>query len=848
MKLTELERAFVHAVCSGEWFIPYPGGLDAFNELDEEAQNTFLSVPEEKTQSLGDERSIRAEVLEKLLKGVLFLDGNDHPVACHENGIRIAGARLDGSAVIKALDIDRPLIFTACEFNGPVVINDCQFTSFESHFCRFNEFLSLSQSHILGILHLHDCQFLDELDLLSARIENFVSLRRCSFARAAVFEFGRFERDVEFSDIECAAVLSLFGAYIGQRLDIDGVKGLLAEPENDKDREIIQGVAIQLAYTRIQSKTSIRNAELAGVLSLYGAHTAAVGIYGPEIKADGLVTVDCTDAKIIGDLNIGPEWRDNEVCTPRLNGSLAFNRAQIAGSLTLSGVQIECQEGVDTSVSLYHAIVGGNLSITSYVIQPEGDNEATIIPGYYEGAIRASGITVGRSVEFVGCYVESGSGVLNHALDFSLSTLGSFRALIFPYLLSRARNTQQDHVLPSVDGVFRGDSLVNCFIGGVSLDSATVKDLVMMASTQVTGAISFGSLNAGTVTFTGYDLDTRDNHKTDSWRDCPGQVDGLLSLNSSKIKRDLSISSTIFRCLDSSPHKTDEQTYYKGTSIDLDTLDIDGRFFLTNFPKPAQGDVRLEGVTTRYFIDDKTYLPEQGSPYKLVLDGFEYLNFADHGEKVGEWSVKDRLRWLKSQRTKDLKGPGFKPQPWEQLYKAYRRAGHQNDARRIAIEKRDLAVASGTYGTVTSSLYWLVAGLTCGYGFAPIRAMFLWLALVIGGAFFFANAHENGRMIPALERTLLYQAENGKLPEKYPDFQPLLYSVDAVLPFFELEQTDYWIPDGTEASNLEDGEISPPVLRGLSIERIYYSIHGILGFLLMAAAAIGFTGVLRREG
>jgi hypothetical protein len=112
----------------------------------------------------------------------------------------------------------------------------------------------------------------------------------------------------------------------------------------------------------------------------------------------------------------------------------------------------------------------------------------------------------------------------------------------------------------------------------------------------------------------------------------------------------------------------------------------------------------------------------------------------------------NRLPWL----ARD--SGGYQPQPYEQLAAAYRRMGHDADARSVLLAKqrrrrRTLPAPMRIWGCLQD---WVV-----GYGYRPQRAA-LWLAVLLAiGTAAFATDH------PApLDRS------------QVPEFSPLLYTLD----------------------------------------------------------------------
>ncbi|MFI5685441.1 hypothetical protein [Streptomyces sp. NPDC051636] len=98
--------------------------------------------------------------------------------------------------------------------------------------------------------------------------------------------------------------------------------------------------------------------------------------------------------------------------------------------------------------------------------------------------------------------------------------------------------------------------------------------------------------------------------------------------------------------------------------------------------RPPSGTVDLRGAQVSYLHDS-----EHSRPDVVELDGFVYgsIKMDEAGERreaVGRRnSVVHRVAWIR-------RSPGYSPQPYEQLASWYRKAGHDDDARRVLLAKQ----------------------------------------------------------------------------------------------------------------------------------------------------------------
>ncbi|OSC61654.1 oxidoreductase [Streptomyces sp. 4F] len=182
--------------------------------------------------------------------------------------------------------------------------------------------------------------------------------------------------------------------------------------------------------------------------------------------------------------------------------------------------------------------------------------------------------------------------------------------------------------------------------------------------------------------------------------------------------------------------------------------------------RPPSGTVDLRGAQVSYLHDS-----DHSWPDVVELDGFVYgsIKVDEAGERreaVGRRdSVARRVAWIR-------RGPGYNPQPYEQLASWYRKAGHDDDARRVLLAKqrhrrRTLPPAARGWGYLLD--------LTVGYGYRPWLAGVWLLALTLLGTLSF-GAHSPSPV---------------KRGEGVP-FQPLVYTLDLLIPIGGLGQRTVW--------------------------------------------------------
>jgi adhesin HecA-like repeat protein len=173
---------------------------------------------------------------------------------------------------------------------------------------------------------------------------------------------------------------------------------------------------------------------------------------------------------------------------------------------------------------------------------------------------------------------------------------------------------------------------------------------------------------------------------------------------------------------------------------------------------PVDGTIDLRHTRVEVLWDDPARWPAHS-----MLDGFTYAAIETPG------SVDVRLDWL--DRTE-----GYHPQPYEQLATVYRAMGRDTEARTVQLERqrrrrRTLPFAARAWGYVQD---WAV-----GYGYRPVRAGLWLVGLFLAGTAVFGAHH------PA-------PLHSGEAP----GFNPVLYTLDLLLPIIDFGQQSAFDPRG----------------------------------------------------
>ncbi|MFC7264572.1 membrane-associated oxidoreductase [Streptomyces lutosisoli] len=161
---------------------------------------------------------------------------------------------------------------------------------------------------------------------------------------------------------------------------------------------------------------------------------------------------------------------------------------------------------------------------------------------------------------------------------------------------------------------------------------------------------------------------------------------------------------------------------------------------------------------------DLLHFPPEVWPERVRIDGLSYRTLAPH------LPAERRLPLL--EREED----GYLPYAYEQLTAAYRTAGDESAARTVQLAK----VRRHRRTLPWYARFWgLLQDATVGYGFRPMRAAGWLLLLLCSGAVAFALHHPH-----ALK------------PAEAPDFNPVVYTLDLLLPIIDFGQEGAFAPRG----------------------------------------------------
>jgi uncharacterized protein YjbI with pentapeptide repeats len=524
-----------------------------------------------------------------------------------------------------------------------------------------------------------------------------------------------------------------------------------------------------------QGEVNLLGSHIGGTLSFSGATLANPD--GHALTAEGLT--------------VGQRMFCRDGFTAQ--GDVQLRGAHIGGPVVFSGAMVN--EG---EVNLRGAHIEGTLDLAGATLRnPRGyalnaerlavDESVVCLGGLTaEGAIDLMGAQIGGTVDFSGAALANSSG---SALDATGLRVGQDVICTQGFTAYGEVCLHSANIGGRLD--FRGATLTNPDGEALYADGLTVdhdmfcsEGFVAQGEIRLPGAHIGGQLDLSGATLINPSRPalTADGLTVDQGMLCREgfTTQGEIRLPGARISGTLSFTGATL-------------TNPNGPALNLYDARIQ-TLFLNPAIAPSRVDLRQAKVGVLH--DDQATWPEG-----LRLVGFTYDELAERRPT----SAKERLGWLR----RDL--DGYSPQPYEQLAAIYRRAGREEDARRVAIAKQRQRRLELSW---PARLWSLLLGALVGHGYRTWYAvgwLLLWLAV---GTLIYQQVYP-GQMRPATPGA------------PGPAFQPIIYARDVLLPVADLDQQAHWIPEG--------------------LARWWTWASILAGWVLTTAVVAALTGLLKRE-
>lgn len=255
-------------------------------------------------------------------------------------------------------------------------------------------------------------------------------------------------------------------------------------------------------------------------------------------------------------------------------------------------------------------------------------------------------------------------------------------------------------------------------------------------------------------------------------------------------------------------------------------------------PEPDKFMVNLRSVKVTTLLDDKASWPKHGN---LSLDGFQY----DRLHQDAPVDFASRKDWLSRQPREP-----FLPQPYEQLAAVLRAMGHEGDAKSIMVQK-NRERARFTHFPRQAWWWYNFFGWAIGYGYRPLRALGLSVAMILLGWILFSGGYSAGLFSPARDGAYEKDAsgqipraiEQRKIVADYPVFSALAYSIESFIPLLKFDQSANWQPNANRVTQCRMCEGKVTVSGGAL--RWYLWFHIVIGWVLTSLWVGAVTGVVK---
>ncbi|HNS87547.1 MAG TPA: hypothetical protein PKH09_11660, partial [Parvularculaceae bacterium] len=291
-----------------------------------------------------------------------------------------------------------------------------------------------------------------------------------------------------------------------------------------------------------------------------------------------------------------------------------------------------------------------------------------------------------------------------------------------------------------------------------------------------------------------------------------------------------------------------------GGCLTLRRARIEGELESLGFSSLPEVIFDLTGAEIAAIHDD----PETGWPAagRLILDNLTYGAISARAASDGESEkdlAKTRIAWLRRQYAPANAGRlrerfhrlipwlrwraglgtpprgKFSPQPFEQMEKALRAAGHDYAATRIAVERREWhrrCVDRGLDQFLNGVLKW-----TSDYGYSPFRAA-LWYALwvALGAWRIRERLTDNGFEI----------ADEGMSTHGDLHLEPVAYAIDLTIPIVDFGQASAFRP----VPGCAEFFGSQLFCQWRDLAEVGYSL---VGFTFFSILVLTLTGVIRSD-
>jgi hypothetical protein len=583
--------------------------------------------------------------------------------------------------------------------------------------------------------------------LRGARISGRLDLMGASVCWPLVCEYCSFEEElrlVEASTKTVRLVDCTLPAFNGTRMHLDGILNFWGSA--------ISGV-LRLEQAKVAGQVCLHNAAIGSPPN----NGEAVAAYGLAVEGG----LDCVGLKTHGSLSVEVAAVTGSVALNGARISYPGQQALVADNASVGG-KLDCHGmAVDGLVRMHNCHIAGSMVMSGARLNNPGGvalsaGGLTVDAGVFfahkftsQGELRMVGARLGANLTLAEANLSNPGGL---AINLSRAKIG--------FLHGADLRCEGQTILAGTE--IAGD--LN--LAAAELDASGAPQALVAEGASIGGALILTSLRArGEVNLRTIRVGQHaslmrtalDNPGKTACRMSRAQIgadlfcdemtaQGVMRFAGTTVGGELTLTNSRIR---------------NPAGIALYAPMLHARDFSLRPAEPIQGLVDLSHAQIGILRDDPGCWPEE-----MHLDGLTYQALDP------QLPASQRLQWL----ARDPRGQ--QPQPYEQLAAHYNGAGQPAQARSVLYAReRNQRQAKAPLTRIWS----LLQDVTVGYGYQPWRALAWLIILLATGSIIFAIAP------PAPLQ-----------PATAPHFNPVIYTLDLLLPVVDLGQKHAFNPGGSE--------------------------------------------------
>lgn len=751
--------------------------LESFNPLNSIENDLVGPAAASKSINGKDhaDRKIRSSLFANYIRGNLTSAGIriTAPATLH-----ISDTILDGDLDLSSSLIQANLIFLSSHFSNinlsesttsRLSFSNCEIGEFTGRYLRNESGVSFRETNAKSI------------NLYHSKIDKALEIKQSKLSGGILADGAVIGSDFDLRESTSEGKISFINSKIGG--DLYCGKVTVKEDVNAARADIKGGAffnagfnakSLNLSMIRIAHALVLNSSSIVGTVNcnrsqiggrvaardkfscadfyLTDAHAGGVDFSGSTVKG----ILSCSNAKIASDIvaKNGFSTKNCEIMSASVLGDISLSEATIEEELILTrsnvgGAIILSEKLSCRSLKMYNTKVQSSVSLRGITVEDSASLNSIEIKG---DLFISQNTKIQNNISFLGAHISGDLYIMQ-------SQIGG------------AAHGGRIRVEGNVD-------FSNSHFGRLVLSGAIISNYLLATNTKIEGREDLSALFDIRGASIGNDCDLNNGF----------ECHGYARINNAKINGDLILTG-------SKSHKVSIKHFQAHSA------NINGAIKMHECV--SIGTLDLRDAYAKTVVDSMACWPTKG---RLLIDRFTYDSFG--GDAPLDW--KSRMIWLLRQRKRDYRSSQFKSQPFEQLATVLSKSGHQDAAKNILIQKQEHIRSAGNFKTNKTACIWhVIIGFFADYGYNPFKPVWILLAFIFLGTLLFQEAHDEGYMYPTKVRTVFGTKGEAMLldkdlPEPYPKFNSLIFSVDVFLPFVDFHQEEYWIPKHLDRSGNRD--------------------------------------------